>query len=142
MYEKLRINRWVLNLFIINILLLRNNNVYLYVNVDFDNMFSLQFRNEIFLIQIMDNVEINNIIKIMGLQFKEKYNDLDILKNLRYGKLMIMIDQDQDGFYIKGFFINFMYYFWFNFLKYNVIEEFIIFIVKVQDICIVIVMCM
>lgn len=107
-----------------------------------DNMFSLQFRNENFLIQIMDNVEINNIIKIMGLQFKEKYNDLDILKNLRYGKLMIMIDQDQDGFYIKGFFINFMYYFWFNFLKYNVIEEFIIFIVKVQDICIVIVMCM
>ncbi|XP_048776509.2 DNA topoisomerase 2-alpha-like isoform X2 [Ostrea edulis] len=81
--------------------------------------------------QIMDNAEINNIIKIMGLQFKEKYNDSDSLKNLRYGKLMIMTDQDQDGSHIKGLLINFMHHFWPNLLKYNVIEEFITPIVKV-----------
>lgn len=81
--------------------------------------------------QIMDNAEINNIIKIMGLQFKEKYNDPDALKNLRYGKLMIMTDQDQDGSHIKGLLINFMHHFWPNLLKYNVIEEFITPIVKV-----------
>lgn len=79
----------------------------------------------------MDNAEINNIIKIMGLQFKEKYNHPDTLKNLRYGKLMIMTDQDQDGSHIKGLLINFMHHFWPNLLKYNVIEEFITPIVKV-----------
>ncbi|XP_078324208.1 DNA topoisomerase 2-alpha-like isoform X3 [Crassostrea virginica] len=81
--------------------------------------------------QIMDNAEINNIIKIMGLQFKEKYNDPDTLKNLRYGKLMIMTDQDQDGSHIKGLLINFIHHFWPNLLKYNVVEEFITPIVKV-----------
>lgn len=79
----------------------------------------------------MDNAEINNIIKIMGLQFKEKYNDPDTLKNLRYGKLMIMTDQDQDGSHIKGLLINFIHHFWPNLLKYNVVEEFITPIVKV-----------
>lgn len=45
--------------------------------------------------QILENAEINNIIKILGLQYKKKYeNDAD-MKTLRYGKLMIMTDQDQ-----------------------------------------------
>ena len=73
--------------------------------------------------QIMDNAEINNVVKIMGLQFKEKYNEMDSLKNLRYGKLMIMTDQDQDGSHIKGLLINFMHHFWPNLLKFNVLEE-------------------
>ncbi|KAK3082863.1 hypothetical protein FSP39_007418 [Pinctada imbricata] len=81
--------------------------------------------------QIMDNAEINNIVKIMGLQFKEKYNDHDALKSLRYGKLMIMTDQDQDGSHIKGLLINFIHHFWPNLLKFNVVEEFITPIVKV-----------
>ena len=52
--------------------------------------------------QIMENAEINNIIKIMGLQYNKKYMSPDDLKSLRYGRLMIMTDQDQDGSHIKG----------------------------------------
>lgn len=43
--------------------------------------------------QIMENAEINNIIKILGLQYKKNYSDPDSLKTLRYGKIMIMTDQ-------------------------------------------------
>ncbi|MGH0134020.1 UNVERIFIED_CONTAM: hypothetical protein FKN15_052609 [Acipenser sinensis] len=43
--------------------------------------------------QIMENTEINNIIKIMGLQYKKNYAEPDSLKTLRYGKIMIMTDQ-------------------------------------------------
>lgn len=81
--------------------------------------------------QIMDNAEINNVIKIMGLQFKEKYDCPEKLKTLRYGKIMIMTDQDQDGSHIKGLLINFVHHFWPNLLKNNVVEEFITPIVKV-----------
>lgn len=80
----------------------------------------------------MDNAEINNVIKIMGLQFKEKYDSPEALKTLRYGKLMIMTDQDQDGSHIKGLLINFVHHFWPNLLKGNVVEEFITPIVKVN----------
>ncbi|XP_050419519.1 DNA topoisomerase 2-alpha [Patella vulgata] len=80
--------------------------------------------------QIMDNAEINNIIKIMGLQFKNKYNEPEDLKTLRYGKLMIMTDQDHDGSHIKGLLVNFIHHFWPNLLKYNVVEQFITPIVK------------
>lgn len=41
----------------------------------------------------MENAEINNIIKILGLQYKKNYSDSESLKSLRYGKLMIMTDQ-------------------------------------------------
>lgn len=48
-----------------------------------------------FYFQIIENAEINNIIKIMGLQYKKKYETREDLESLRYGKLMIMTDQDQ-----------------------------------------------
>lgn len=44
-------------------------------------------------LKIMDNAEINNIIKILGLQYKKNYSDPESLKSLRYGRLMIMTDQ-------------------------------------------------
>nr|NVI79322.1 topoisomerase 2 [Cucujiformia] len=47
--------------------------------------------------QILENAEINNLILILGLQHKRKYNDEEDMKTLRYGKVMIMTDQDQDG---------------------------------------------
>lgn len=43
--------------------------------------------------KIMENAEINNIIKILGLQYRKNYSDPESLKTLRYGKLMIMTDQ-------------------------------------------------
>uniref|UniRef100_UPI00358E4619 DNA topoisomerase 2-beta n=1 Tax=Myxine glutinosa TaxID=7769 RepID=UPI00358E4619 len=82
--------------------------------------------------QIMENQEINNIIKIMGLQYKIKYEDPESLKTLRYGKLMIMADQDQDGSHIKGLLINFIHHNWPSLLKHSFLEEFITPIVKVS----------
>ena len=80
--------------------------------------------------QILENAEINNIIKIVGLQYKKAYTSVDDLKTLRYGKIMIMTDQDQDGSHIKGLLINFIHHNWPSLLKLDFLEEFITPIVK------------
>lgn len=63
--------------------------------------------------QILENAEINNIIKILGLQYKKKYETGDDLKTLRYGKLMIMTDQDQ----VRVFFLTATNYLVYSSLK-------------------------
>jgi DNA topoisomerase-2 len=81
--------------------------------------------------QILDNAEVTSMCKIVGLNFKEKYESKDSLKSLRYGKIMIMTDQDHDGSHIKGLIINFIHYQWPNLLKHGFVEEFITPIIKV-----------
>jgi len=81
--------------------------------------------------QIMNNTEIKSIIEIMGLQIGKSYDDEAAMKKLRYGRIMIMADQDQDGSHIKGLLINFVHHFWPSLLqKDGFLLEFITPIVK------------
>ncbi|GJN21945.1 hypothetical protein PR202_gb09469 [Eleusine coracana subsp. coracana] len=77
--------------------------------------------------QIMENAEIQHIKQILGLQHGKQY---DSTKGLRYGRLMIMTDQDHDGSHIKGLLINFIHSFWPSLLKVPFLVEFITPIVK------------
>ncbi|KAL0464445.1 UNVERIFIED_CONTAM: DNA topoisomerase 2 [Sesamum latifolium] len=78
--------------------------------------------------QLMQNVEIQHIKQILGLQHGKQY---DSVKSLRYGHLMIMTDQDHDGSHIKGLLINFIHSFWPSLLKVpTFLLEFITPIVK------------
>ncbi|KIM84751.1 hypothetical protein PILCRDRAFT_780689 [Piloderma croceum F 1598] len=80
--------------------------------------------------QIMKNEEIQNIKKIMGLQHNKEYSNVS---SLRYGRLMIMTDQDHDGSHIKGLLINFLDHFYPSLLKVpNFLVEFVTPIVRVR----------
>uniref|UniRef100_A0A0K0F8B8 DNA topoisomerase 2 n=1 Tax=Strongyloides venezuelensis TaxID=75913 RepID=A0A0K0F8B8_STRVS len=80
--------------------------------------------------QVNDNQEIGHMIKILGLQYRLKYETEDERKTLRYGRVMIMADQDQDGSHIKGLLINWIHCNWPALMKNNFVEEFITPIVK------------
>ncbi|KAL3990740.1 DNA gyrase/topoisomerase IV subunit A family protein [Acanthocheilonema viteae] len=80
--------------------------------------------------QIMENAEVNALLKIIGLQYRLKYVKDEDMKTLRYGKIMVMADQDQDGSHIKGLVINFIHYNWPALVRRNFVEEFITPIVK------------
>jgi DNA topoisomerase-2 len=57
--------------------------------------------------KISANKEITEIKKILGLESKKEYKTIDdVYKNLRYGKILFMTDQDLDGSHIKGLCIN------------------------------------
>lgn len=79
-------------------------------------------------LKIINNEEIQNIMKILGLQIGVDYSDLS---KLRYGSLMIMTDQDHDGSHIKGLIINFIHKFWPSLFKLNgFLQQFITPIIK------------
>ena len=60
----------------------------------------------------------------------------DSTKQLRYGHLMIMTDQDHDGSHIKGLIMNFLHHFYPSLLQVNgFLLEFITPIVKVRQRC-------
>lgn len=79
--------------------------------------------------QIMKNEEIQNIKKIMGLKHNKDYSNT---AGLRYGRLMIMTDQDHDGSHIKGLLINFLDHFYPSLLKIpDFLVEFVTPIVRI-----------
>jgi DNA topoisomerase-2 len=63
--------------------------------------------------KISENKEIADIKKIMGLETGRQYKNMDdVHRNLRYGKIMILTDQDLDGSHIKGLCINLFHSEW------------------------------
>lgn len=66
--------------------------------------------------QIMNNTEVTNLKKILGLETGKVYTDT---KSLRYGSIMIMTDQDHDGSHIKGLLINLFHALWPSLLNLN-----------------------
>ena len=57
--------------------------------------------------KISENKEIAEIKKILGLETGKKYATIEeVNKQLRYGKVLFMTDQDLDGSHIKGLGIN------------------------------------
>jgi DNA topoisomerase-2 len=59
--------------------------------------------------QLSSNQEFSDLKKILGLQQGKEYTDVS---ELRYGRLMIMTDADNDGSHIKGLIINMIHAFW------------------------------
>lgn len=56
--------------------------------------------------KISENKEIVELKQIMGLEVGKKYDKDSVEKNLRYGSILFMTDQDLDGSHIKGLGLN------------------------------------
>jgi len=70
--------------------------------------------------QLRDNAEFNAIKSILGLRQPDLHGAKPVLAAdsvLRYGNVMLMTDQDEDGSHIKGLFINMVNMFWPSLLK-------------------------
>lgn len=67
--------------------------------------------------QLAKNAEVKAMVSILGLEFDKSYDTSDERKDLRYGHIMLMTDQDTDGSHIKGLVINFFRHFWPELLK-------------------------
>jgi len=68
--------------------------------------------------KVAENKEITDIKKILGLEAGRSYFNMDdVHQHLRYGKVMIMTDQDLDGSHIKGLCINLFHSEWTTLLK-------------------------
>lgn len=68
--------------------------------------------------KVVENKEIKDLIQAIGLNPQRNYANWETdSATLRYGKVMLMTDQDPDGSHIKGLLINFLHHFWPNLLK-------------------------
>lgn len=67
--------------------------------------------------KINDNEEIVALKNIIGLQLGKDY--LNSNHSLRYGTILIITDQDDDGLHIKGLLFNFFHNFWPSILQRN-----------------------
>jgi DNA topoisomerase-2 len=68
--------------------------------------------------KISENKEIADIKKVLGLETGREYKTKeDVHRSLRYGRVMIMTDQDLDGSHIKGLVMNLFHSEWPSLLK-------------------------
>lgn len=76
--------------------------------------------------------EIDTLMQILGLKYNADYSTEADRKSLRYGKLMMMTDQNEEGSLFKGLLINFIYTNWPHLLREPYLEEFITPVVKAK----------
>ena len=69
--------------------------------------------------RMSENKEIVELKRILGLQSGADYSTEEGRSTLRYGKVMLMTDQDADGSHIKGLFINFVHVLWPSLFRHN-----------------------
>lgn len=62
--------------------------------------------------QTVKNQEIQELMQAIGLKPNTDYKNPEHFASLRYGKVMLMTDQDFDGSHIKGLFLNFVDTYW------------------------------
>lgn len=67
--------------------------------------------------KVNKNKEITILKQMLGLKQGVDYTQDKNFKNLRYGHIMVMTDQDYDGSHIKGLIINFIHSMWPSLLK-------------------------
>ena len=79
---------------------------------------------------LLGNKEIQHLMKILGLQMGKVYNDTSLL---RYGSIIIMADQDVDGFHIGGLLLNFLHTFWPSLCRLPFVKRFITPLIKVRN---------
>ena len=80
--------------------------------------------------QMKGDRQISDLVKILGLQFEKKYESMNDLRTLRYGKVLMVTDKDEDGFHLKGLVINFIHFNWPGLLKLSFLGELIFPIIK------------
>eukprot|EP01138_Halocafeteria_seosinensis_P002232 gb/GECG01002284.1/.p1 GENE.gb/GECG01002284.1/~~gb/GECG01002284.1/.p1 ORF type:complete len:1313 (+),score=209.12 gb/GECG01002284.1/:1-3939(+) len=83
----------------------------------------------------VQNSEVAALLTILGLDFNKTYKGLTSKqRGLRYGKVLIMTDQDDDGNHIKGLLINLFHNYWPELLKEKdgFLEQFITPVVKAK----------
>ena len=66
---------------------------------------------------VCTNVEIEQIIRILGLELGREYTAEYAAKHLRYGRVVFLTDQDLDGDHIKGLGINMFHVLWPSLMK-------------------------
>ncbi len=69
--------------------------------------------------QLINNEELNNIKKIVGLKQGKEYLNTD---DLRYGKIMLVTDADNDGKHILSLFVNFIHAHYPSLIKLNFLQ--------------------
>jgi DNA topoisomerase II len=77
--------------------------------------------------QVTENEEFSNLKKILGLQHGKVYNSV---RELRYGRLMIMTDADLDGSHIKGLVLNMFHVYWPNLINLGFVVSMVTPVIK------------
>lgn len=81
--------------------------------------------------QLKGNAELKAIKDILGLKHEKTYATPQSGDGLRYGRVMLMTDQDHDGSHIKGLIFNMLHHFWPKLVQRNgFVVEFVTPIVK------------